>query len=279
MDRDFSLSQEEFNSIAELIYGKIGIRYDDKKIYFLNNRIRKRMDELKFKSFSEYYKYLKYMDAQSLEFQNLVNAITVNETYFFRDYPQLESFVMCLQDLAEKKASIGDRTMRIWSVGCSSGEEPYTLSIILHEVLDKIGSWNITIQAVDIDQNILKRAIQGKYELRSIKECPKEYLDKYFDSLNGFYYVKEDVRKLINFEHLNIMDFSNISYTSTFDFVFCRNVLIYFDDISRRQVVDTFYTSLKKGGYLFLGSSESPSRITNAFKLMRKGKFLVYGKD
>lgn len=272
----------EFEQLADYIYRKTGIRYESKKMYYLAKRIEKRMEILGIDSESEYIRYLRFSDSDGQELQQFVNLITVNETFFFRDFSQLRAFAEhALQDVIEKKNRSMDYKLRIWSAGCSSGEEPYTLAIILKEMVDYVKQWDVEIIASDIDQNILDKAQQGVFSERSIKEVPKEYLEKYFhQSGNGTYRLhSNELKDMIRFEHLNLFDKAALRSHRGYDFIFCRNVLIYFDDASRKEVVDHFYAALNKGGYIFLGSSESAGRITSAFKIKRAGDGLVYQKE
>jgi chemotaxis protein methyltransferase CheR len=277
---DYRLTPDEFQRFADLIYRRTGIKFEQKKMYFVAKRIEKRMEELNIENPLEYLRLIKFADGNGGEFQNLVNLLTVNETYFFRDFPQLQAFAEhCLVQVVENKNKKGDGTIRIWSAGCSTGEEPYTLSIILHEMLEDISAWQIEILATDIDLNALKKAEEGVYESRSVKDVPPEYISKYFIRFKDKYIIKEKVKNLVSFEHLNLFDGQAIRHKKGFDFIFCRNVLIYFDEVSRRKVVDHFYVALAKGGFIFLSSSESLSRITTAFKLKRLGGHLVYTKE
>ncbi len=275
------LSPEEFEILANFIYHKSGIKMESNKTYLLNNRIQKRIREKDMRSASEYIRYLKYSDKNGTELQELLNLVTVNETFFFRDFPQLEAFVECLKKTVQRKADEQNYTLKIWSAGCSTGEEPYTLSIILHEILDNVRNWKLQVTASDLDQAVLKKAQQGLYEYRSIRDVPAEYIDMYFsyDADSKIYRVNDNIRSLIQFEHLNLNDRDKMRIKGNYDFIFCRNVLIYFDDDSRRRAVEHFYSALNENGYIFLGSSESLGRITSAFKMIRLNKFLVYCKE
>jgi chemotaxis protein methyltransferase CheR len=275
------LSPEEFEILANFIYHKSGIKMEASKTYLLNNRVQKRIKELRFSGAAEYIRYLKYSDKNGSELQEFLNLVTVNETFFFRDFPQLEAFVECLKAVVDLKMLTNDYTLRIWSAGCSTGEEPYTLSIILHEILDDITKWKVSIVASDIDQVVLRKAEAGIYEYRSVKDTPPEYLDTYFkyNRENQKYQVNQSVKSIVHFEHLNLNDKDRMRLKRNFDIIFCRNVLIYFDDESRRRAVEIFYSALNEKGYVFLGSSESMGRITLAFKLIRLNKFLVYCKE
>ncbi len=275
-----NLSMTEFENLSGFVYRKTGIRFESKKIYFISKRVQKRMQALDIATVDEYTRLLRFADFQGQEFQNLVDLLTVNETYFFRDFPQLQAFAEnCLADIAESKAKRGDYRLRIWSAPCSTGEEPYTLGIILHAMLDNFRQWDIEILASDIDRNVLERSRAGVYGARSLREVPPEYLQSYFTpTRNGNYRIKADVKKFVKFEHLNLSDKEVVRSKKGFDFIFCRNLLIYFDDISRKQLVDHFYLALNPGGFLFLGSSESVGRISTAFRMKRAGGHLVYYK-
>jgi chemotaxis protein methyltransferase CheR len=274
------LTSEEFEIISEIIYNRTGLRFDSIKNYFVSKRVKNRIEELKLKNAAEYIRYLKFSDHKNLEFQVFVNELTTNETYFFRDYPQLKSFAEhCLVDLASKKADEGNYEIKIWSAGCSSGEEPYTIAIILSEILGNTNDWKINILATDIDQNVLQKAKNGIYGNYRMNEIPEGYLDKYFQRDGDKNIISHSIKSLVRFEHLNLLDSKNMQKKRNYDFIFCRNVLIYFDDKSRKNVVDNFYQALNLGGYIFLGSSESLGRITSSFTLKRMGNYLIYIKE
>ncbi|NWH05162.1 CheR family methyltransferase [Desulfobacter latus] len=277
---DVRISQDEFRILSEFIYRKCGIRFEPQKLYFISKRINKRMRELAIATVADYIRLLRFQDLKGQEFQRLVNLLTVNETYLFRDFPQLQAFgENCLEDVENRKIAAGDRTLKIWSAACSTGEEPYTLAIILLAMLDDPEDFKIEIVASDIDENVLKKAQNGVYYQRSIRDVPKEYLMKYFTrSRSGAYTVSDQLKELVHFEHLNLNDKDTVRKKRGFDFIFCRNLLIYFDDDSRKRLMNQFYISLNKGGYIFLGSSESVSRLSAAFKMKRMGKHLVYYK-
>jgi chemotaxis protein methyltransferase CheR len=275
------LTVDEFGTLSDLIYRRIGIRLEPKKIFFLSKRVENRLDFTGISSPAEYIRYVRFSDGAGEEFQSLVNLLTINETYFFRDFPQLQAFAEhCLADVVERKLAARDYTLRIWSAGCSTGEEPYTISIILREMLDDVSAWDIINLASDIDNTALKKARAGIYEPRSVRDVPEQYLSKYFKKNGGETFALSDkIRNSVRFEHLNLADKPALREKRGFDFIFCRNVLIYFDDVSRKQLVDHFYIALNKGGYVFLGSSESVGRITTAFKLTRAGGYLIYCKE
>jgi chemotaxis protein methyltransferase CheR len=274
------LSVEQFQSLSQLIYQKLGLHFDEKKIYFLKTRVAKRMTILDINDPREYLFMLSYADPEGLEMQALANLVTTNETYMFREYEQLQAFAnYCLPEVLSAKQERGNRTLRIWSAGCSSGEEAYTLAMILQEVFPQAQSWDCEIVATDIDENMMRKVVAARYGYRSVNEVPSEYLEKYLIRDGEEYVVRRRTAALVQCFHLNLHDRMAMRAMRGFDFIFCRNVLIYFDDLSRKAVVDHFYNALNPGGYVFLGHSESVGRITTAFKLKRFESHLVYVKE
>jgi chemotaxis protein methyltransferase CheR len=222
---------------------------------------------------------LAYNDRSGAEMQALANLITTNETYMFREYKQLEAFGnACLPEVVARKQAQGNRNLRIWSAGCSSGEETYTVAIIVQEVFPAIDDWDLQIVATDIDEERLAMAVAGLYGERSMKNVPAEYLGRHFTPQGAEWRVKPQTRSLVTIQSLNLHDRLQMRKMRSFDFIFCRNVLIYFDDTSRKAAVDHFYNALNPGGFLFLGHSESVGRISSAFRLRRMGEHLVYMK-
>jgi len=270
------LSDELFDKFARLVYMKTGMFYDYNKKYYIQKRVEKRAEALEMGSLNEYYYMLKF-SSDSSEFEKLINELTVNETYFFRDFPQLRNFAEDVLPVVirEKK---NNKKIKVWSAACSTGEEPYTLSIIFQEMLDKPEEWEIQIIASDINTEVLEFAKIGLYESRAVKDVPPEYLEKYFTKYNDKYLVNLNVRKPVVFKRINLVSENEINTVNGCDFIFCRNCLIYFDDESRRNVVDSLYEALNPGGFIFLGHSESVGRISPAFKVQRIGDTIVYSK-
>jgi chemotaxis protein methyltransferase CheR len=274
------LSTEQFQKLTQQIYLRLGLHFEDKKNYFLQKRVEKRMEALGYSDPKEYIFLLCFADPDGREMQALANLITTNETYMFREYEQLEGFAnCCLPEILSAKQARGEQKIRIWSAGCSSGEEAYTLAIILQEIFPQSQFWDCEIVATDIDQNMLATARNGRYWARSVRDVPPAYLDKYFTNDGDSWVVRPKTAALVRFEHFNLHDRKAFRAKRDFDFIFCRNVLIYFDDLSRKMVVDNFYNSLHHGGYIFLGHSESIGRISAAFKLKRIDGHLVYAKE
>jgi chemotaxis protein methyltransferase CheR len=273
------LSLEQYGRLCGLIYDRLGLSFDDKKIHFLSKRVLMRMEFLHLDQPSDYLMRLAYNDHSGAEMQALANLITTNETYMFREFEQLEAFGnACLPEVVARNEAQGNRTLRIWSAGCSSGEETYTIAIIVQEVFPAIDDWDMQIVATDIDEERLAMAVSGVYGERSMKNVPAEYLDRHFTPQGRDWRVKPRSRSFVTIQSLNLSDRLQMRKMRAFDFIFCRNVLIYFDDASRKAVVDHFYNALNPGGFLFLGHSESVGRISSAFRLRRMGEHLVYMK-
>ncbi|MEN3185124.1 MAG: protein-glutamate O-methyltransferase CheR [Atribacterota bacterium] len=265
----------DFCQLRDYVYARTGVYIGDQKIYLLKRRIEQRLATLGLSSVNEYLNYLKRYDGSGREFEELVCTITVNETYFFREFPQLQAFAeFCLPEVVGGKTS---RHVRILSAGCSTGEEPYTISIICQEMLEP--PCTFSIDALDIDYRALESARRGIYDERAVRDVPRVYLEKYFIRTGEGFMVKNNVRDFVTFHKVNLSNREELfALGRSFDFVFCRNVLIYFSDDSRKKVVEAFYAMMNPGGYIFLGHSESMSRITSAFELRRMGESLVYRK-
>jgi len=272
------ITQVQLDQVRELIYKEAGILCQTKKDYAMKGRLERRLKEVGAKTFREYYKTLLLGDKDG-ELQNLIEELTVNETYFFRDFPQLQGFAeKALPLVLNEKKARKDYSLKIWSAACSTGEEPYTLSIIVQEIIGDYENWDVSILATDIDRQVLRMARKGEYGQRSVKETPLPYRKKYFKSSGSHWQVLPHTVEPVRFELLNLIDRRSMRSQRGYDFIFCRNVLIYFNDLSRKKAVSGFYDSLSPGGFLFLGSSESVGRITAAFELANLDGFLCYRK-
>lgn len=273
------LTADQFIRLRDLIYSTLGLFFEDNRVSFIQKRIEKRMAILGIDETEEYIRCLRFRDADGAEMQQLANLLTTNETYMFREFSQLQAFTdFALPEVLNAKQNAGDNRLRIWSAGCSSGEEAYTLAIIIKEVLANATPWAIEIIATDIDQNMLQRVEQAVYDERSVKKVPHEYFRRHLlEEPNGFR-IHPETARFVTVKHLNLHDRLALRTMRALDFIFCRNVLIYFSEQSRKAVVDYFYTALNPGGYLFLGHSESVGRISNAYKLVRLGDHLAYKK-
>lgn len=271
-----SLSSDDLNKIRALLYKETGMLFDDKKNYYIESRVKQRLDVLKMDSFNEYYNEVAFGNRQQ-ELKALIETITINETYFFRDFPQLQGFAeQVLVNYSKEKIASGSSTLSAWSAACSTGEEPYTLAIIFKEILNDLGRFEVKIDATDIDSTVLAKASAGLFSERSMKDTPLIYKNKYFIPNQDEWKLLDPIKKMVTLRELNLIDRSEMRKMRNYDFIFCRNVLIYFDDDSRRKVVASLYDALVPGGYLFLGHSESIGRISAAFELQNIGGFLCY---
>ncbi len=263
------LEQRDFELIRNMVYRKTGMMFEDRKRAFVATRVARRMAAVGSATARDYYCYLRYQDPDGREFQNLVETLTTNETYFFREYPQLECFANeVLPNLTAEKEARHDWRLKIWSAACSTGDEPYTLAIILDACLESVSKWQIEITATDIDTNVLATAKRGVYSPRAVKDVPEVYLSEYFQVQPDGYHVVPKIKQMVSFAHVNLMDRHAMGRFREYDFIFCRNVLIYFDDVARRSVLKSFYNALRPGGYIFLGHSESVGRISTDFEMV-----------
>jgi chemotaxis protein methyltransferase CheR len=273
------LTAEQYSKLSRLIYRKLGLLFDEKKAYFLNKRVASRIVALGLNDADEYLFRLGYRDMSGEEMQALANLVTTNETYMFREFDQLAVFAdYCLPEVIAARQRTSDRTLRVWCAGCSSGEEAYTLAIIVREVFPESETWKIEITATDIDENMLALARAAEYGNRSVKGVPPGYSSHLTRTATGFR-VNPKTASLVRTMKLNLSEHQQMKAMRRYDFIFCRNVLIYFDDESRRNVLNHFYDALNPGGYIFLGHSESVGRITSAFRLKKADGHLLYVKD
>lgn len=264
-----------YNKIRDYIYEKTGIYIEEKRMYFFKNRVIKRIKKLALDNPETYYNFLVKSEYSEMELKKLISEITINETYFFREFPQLKVFAeYALNDMIKRK---NNKYIKVLSAGSASGEEPYTLSIILREMLDY--SFDYKIDAFDIDPIMVLKARSAVYSDYSVRDVPKEYLSKYFEKEGNNYKVKDIVKDKVNIYNLNLIeDETYEKLDDDYDFIFCRNVFIYFSDEIRKKVITKFYTILNDGGYIFLGHSESINRITNAFRIVKANGFILYQK-
>lgn len=272
------LDVTDFEALRDLVYRRTGLMFEDRKLDFVQTRVARRAAAAGCVSARDYVLRLRFGEDET-EFQQLVESLTTNETYFFRDYPQLACFANeALPLVADRKRAGGDRALHLWSAACSTGDEPYTLAIILRACLDDFARWQIRLLASDIDTTVLAAARRALYSRRAVQDVPSPYLQRFFLAEKGEYRVADPIRRMVTFAHLNLMDEAAMRQQRGFDFVFCRNVLIYFDDRSRRRALDSFHEALVPGGFLFLGHSESVGRISSDYESMTLGDTVVYRK-
>ncbi|MBV1777227.1 protein-glutamate O-methyltransferase CheR [Burkholderiaceae bacterium DAT-1] len=273
---DHQISSEEFEKFREFFYRKTGIQFDASKRYFVDKRLIERIEATKSDSFRSYFTLLRFQ-ASGEELQLLTNLMTVNETYFFREEYQFQCLVESI--LPEMVANKSDKKpIRIWIIPSSSGEEAYSIAIYLMEKWPGINDWDVEIISSDIDTQILGRARQGLYSQRAVQALPAPYLKKYFVRQGLEYQICDDLRSAIEFTRVNLAERADTRPYRNFDVVFCRNLLIYFDDLSRKTAAETFFDALNPGGFICLGHSESMSRISSLYRIRKFPTAIVYQK-
>ncbi len=272
------LSDDEYKEISEFIRNYCGINYDSNSKFILERRLLPRLEFHHLSTFKEYLFYIKYDARREEELNIIADILTTNETYFFREEYQLKAFKdEILPELKSRKAKEFQNEIRIWSAGCSTGEEPYTIAMIVLES-GILNDTHIEIFASDISQRVLQVARKGIYSKSSFRATDELYTKKYFDQIDGKYKIKDEVKRLVNFGHLNLLDTARVRLLKPMDVIFCRNVIIYFDLESKRKVIDNFYDKLNDGGYLLLGHAESLMNVSARFQLCHLKNDLVYQK-
>ncbi len=274
----YLLSKENFTKIGEFIYRKSGISLEvDKHYEKLGKYIDKRAKELGLDNFRKYFFKLRFEDKEGLEFQELMNAITVNETYFFREKDQFE--VLVNKILPELHSSMpASKSLRILSSPCSTGEEPYSMILHIVEEGKVVEERDIEVVGIDIDSTVIKKAQIAKYSDRAVHAIPKNILNKWFTKRALGYELGEELQGSVDFQVANIFDKAQMRKLGKFDVIFSRNMLIYFDDASRKEVAMTFYDMLNPGGYVLLGHAEYMSRIVSVFNAKKVDNTLIYQK-
>lgn len=270
------LNMETFASLRNLIYEQTGIRFQDEKRCVLEGQLQVRVKERNCASYEEYYNLLKFDAWRDRELAALYNLVTTSETYFYRDQPQIEAFInSILPDVM--KANETTNTVRLWSAGCSTGDEPYTLALVAMEC-PALVKWNVEILASDISDGVLETARKGIYGQYAVRNVPPTLLQQYFTKEQGQYELSPQVRQKVRFANLNLYDALRLKLIRGMDVIFCRNCLIYFDDKARQKIVSNLYDCLRPNGYLVIGFSESLHNVTRAFKPVHAGRAVVYQK-
>ena len=270
---EYQLSNPTFEELSRIIEERTGIHIPITKKYLVENRLIRVLEENNLKGYDEYLYLLKY-SPNGRAYERLFDAITTNETYFFREPMQFDILVDHIVPRTIESRG-GERQMKVWCAACSSGEEPYTISMVMSERrpdvrMDIIGS--------DISNKVLAAAERAVYSSYSVRNIPEYYMKKYFKAQSRDFVLDPSVRKTVRFRNYNLltdrmgMDFMNL------DVVFCRNVLIYFDTKTKQQVISMIYDSLRPGGVLVIGSSESLHNVTRAFRPVTINRVVVYEK-
>ncbi|HKO01142.1 MAG TPA: protein-glutamate O-methyltransferase CheR [Thermoanaerobaculia bacterium] len=270
------MPDDVFRLMRDAIYRRTGIWFADTSKYLLQKRLSPRARELNFDSFQKYYYFLQYDPRADSEFDEIYDLVTTKETYFFREPAQLAAFVdEIVPDILSRKAV---RKVRVWSAGCATGEEPYSIAMLLQESRN-FDRAEFEIFASDISSEVLVRARRGKYREGAFRSTDPTIRDKYFAREDdGTWRIGDDIRNRVSFGRLNLYDEPRVSLLGHVDVIFCRNVIIYFDDASKKMVINNFYNRLVDGGYLLLGHSESLISLSTQFKLKHLKNDMVYQK-
>lgn len=272
-----SISAEDFDKFREFFYRRTGIQFELSKRYFVDKRLMERMAATDSLNFRQYFMLLRFQ-ASGEELQTLTNLMTVNETYFFREEYQFRCLVdSILPELVQRRQEDG-KPVRIWVLPSSSGEEAYSIAIYLLEYWPQLLEHDVEIIASDIDTRILQHARAGRYSERSVSHLPLALRSKYFRRIGDEYQINDTLRSAVEFTRVNLSDASDTRAYRDIDVVFCRNLLIYFDDLSRKAAAETFYDAMSPGGFICLGHSESMSRISSLYKVRKFPAAIVYQK-
>jgi chemotaxis protein methyltransferase CheR len=270
---EHGLSEHELSEIRMLIEERTGIHFDASRERFFSTRVREHMHE---RGHGRGTELLRAIRKTNVEYESLLARLLTQETTFFRYPAVFEAFEKrVLPELHVKKFWRNPRTLRVWSAGCSTGEEPYSIAITVLDSLSFADAWNVEILATDIGRQALKHAERGIYSGRSIASVNERQLANHFSKVDSGHQIKNRIRKLVNFAQLNL---ASPVYVGRMDLIFCMNVLIYFSEERRRAMVQRFFDALEPGGYLFLGHAESISKMPVKFQAIVLGDCILYRK-
>ena len=258
--REIEFTNQDFQHISKLVYEKMGIVLGEHKHDMVYRRLSKRIVELNFSSFRE---YISFVDKNPDEISMVANAITTNLTSFFREGHHFET----LEKIVLEHINSNKKSLRIWSAGCSNGAEPYTISMVVKEVLKERKGYDVKILATDLDTNMLDFGSKGEYEIDWAEKIPPRYT-KYIKANKETFEVSDSIKELIHFKRLNLLE--NWPMSGKFDVIFCRNVVIYFDKPTQKKLFNRYADMMNNNGYLFIGHSENITTITERFELLGK---------
>lgn len=267
VERDIAFTREDFMNIAKYLHDRTGIRLTDANEPMVFSRLASRVRELQCNSFASYLQ-MAWSAQLPDECEHLISALTTNTTHFFRESYHFDLLRDVILPEIEARARVGER-VRIWSAGCSSGEEAYSIALCVLRDFPDVLDYDVRILATDIDREILRRAEAGSYPASSLRNVPSQYVNVGFDSDSelSFFSVNSKLRQLVSFKHLNLI--GEWPFSGKFDLIFCRNVAIYMDIDTQEKVWNGFRSVMRRGGYLLIGHSErlSPS-IRSCFELV-----------
>jgi len=270
------LSDDAFRRFCALVHDGTGLSFSDSSRFFVEKRLENRLEALGGIQPEDYIHFLLYDHEKEQEWGRLIDLLTTNETYFMREERQLKCFQKDILPLLAKQKP--DRKIRVWSAGCSTGEEPYSIVILLHES-GLFKDSEVEIMATDINTRVLTRAREGLYTESSFRAVDDAFKNRWFrKESDGRFRISDEIRRMVKFSRFNLFDLDRYSLFSPFDVIFCRNVIIYFDIEAKVKVIERFWDKMREGGYLLLGHSESLISITDKFKLVHLPSDLVYTK-
>jgi chemotaxis protein methyltransferase CheR len=268
------LSDSEFRLFRDLIYDECGFSFGPEKQAFLESRLRRRMDELGIGSPFEYYSLLRNPSSRFQELPALLDILMICETSFFRNMPQFQLLKeSVLPEIIGRKERTGSRVIRVWSAGCSTGQEPYSAAMFILESLPATAAWSMRVFASDLSFTALERAQCGMYRDDQLKGMDPAYVQKYFRRENGHYLVSDQVKKHVVFDYHNLKHDNGLR---GLDIIFCRNVLIYLDTEEQRRLITRFANCIVPGGFLFLGHAESLQGLSTRFSMVHRNKGIAY---
>lgn len=271
-----SLPIDVFKLIRDMLYEHCGVWLDDQSKFFIEGRLQETLRRHRFGTFKDLYYYLKYDAKRTEEFSTIVDLLTIHETYFFREDHQLHALCREILPLLVKRRT--DRTLRIWSAGCSTGEEVYSIAMLVAG-LPELADWRIEITGSDISQRVLETARRGVYPASAFRTTPPEIQSRYFHADGNAFRIDDSIKRMVSFFSFNLADVDRAAMLPKMDVIFCRNVIIYFDLPIKKRVIEMFRQRLRDGGYLLLGHSESLMNITTAFNLCHLRHDIVYQKE
>lgn len=276
------MSDEDFQSIRDFINRYCGIYFDAQAKFLLERRLSQQLRHHRIRNFHDYYFFLKYDPRREEELNTLTEILTTNETYFFREDYQLKALTEeIIPEIVEARKnepySPSEKSLRIWSAGCSSGDEAYTLAILTHDHL-ALKRWAVEIFASDISNRVLTQARKGVYRESAFRVTQDFYRRRYFEPAEDGFRIRDEIRRFVTFGHLNLLNEERIKMLKPQDIIMCRNVIIYFDRESRRRVIKSFFDRLRPGGFLLLGHSESLMNLSTDFILRHFKHDMVYQK-
>ena len=260
------LSPDDLERLCAFVYASTGMMFGESKRYYIDRRISQQMDRAGVTSFAAYMSALR---RDPREVEQLINSFTINETYFYREEHQLKCLSRSLLPEIVATRKPGDR-IRIWSVPCATGEEPYSIAIWLLENWRMVDAYNIEIVASDIDTRVIAGALEGEYGARALAHLPADVVATYFHRVDeGRWRIIDDIKESVAFNQVNLVDGARLRELGAFDVIFCRNLLIYFDAASRLTAASNLHDRLNPGGFVCLGHTESMARILTSFEVRR----------